>query len=60
MLETKTKFKIDAIIEDDVNNFSVITPEGQEVQIKPPEEHVKIENCSKELIERIKERVKRI
>ncbi|MBW8009834.1 MAG: hypothetical protein FVQ83_01150 [Chloroflexi bacterium] len=60
MLDTKTKFILDAIIKDDINNFSIITPEGEEVQIKPPEEHVNIENCSKEILERIKERVKRI
>lgn len=60
MLETKTRFKLDAIIEDDFNIFPVFTSEEQEVPLEQPAEHVKMENCSKEMIERIKERVKRI
>lgn len=60
MLETKNIFTIEAIMDDDFNNFTVVTPGGQEVLIKAPEEHVKMEECSKDLIERIKERVKRI
>ena len=60
MLETKERFKIDRKIEHELRNIQVSDQQGQDITAKKTNSHVQIEECPRDVIERIIERVKRI